>query len=395
MSRILLLLAVASCAPDGREDAPIEPKAVSQSATAPALGTTQSFAVLAGSTVTNTGSSVVTGNLGVSPGLAVTGFPPGLVLGGTIHAGDATAAQAQSDATTAYNALASQPCDQNLSGQDLGGMTLTSGTYCFSSSAQLTGTLTLDAQGNPGSIFIIKTGSTLTTASNSKVVIINGGSSCNVFFQIGSSATLGTGSAVMGSLFALTSITLTTGASLQGRAIARNGAVTLDTNSVNATVCSVAAVADAGSVVPDAGVAVPDAGTMVVNDAGTVIFVDAGIQELDAGMMTYPDAGVATHDAGECPEDAGTVIVPVVDAGPVVVIDAGVMIEDAGYCEDAGTLEVDAGVIVPVVDAGTPDAGLTCEAVCDLQTDHNNCGVCGNVCGATEACVAGVCVCNE
>ncbi len=200
--------------------------------TAPSLGAAQSFAALGGSTVTNTGSSVVTGNLGVSPGSAVTGFPPGVVVGGTIHAADATALAAQNSVVTAYNDLASQACTQDLTGQDLGGKTLTAGVYCFSSSAQLTGTLTLDAQGNPNAVFIFKIGSTLTTASAASVLMINSGSPCNVFWQVGSSATLGTSTVFVGNILALTSITLNTSARVTGRTLARNGALTLDTNAV-------------------------------------------------------------------------------------------------------------------------------------------------------------------
>jgi type VI secretion system secreted protein VgrG len=208
--------------------------------TAPSLGTAQSFAVLAGSTVTNTGASVITGDLGVSPGSAVTGFPPGVVIGGTIHAADALALSAQNSNTTAYNILAGQPCTADLTGQDLGGLTLTPGVYCFSSSAQLTGTLVLNAQGNAAAVFIFKIGSTLTTASNSLVQVINGGSNCNVFWQVGSSATLGTGTTFSGNILALTSITLTTGARVSGRALAQNGAVTLDTNTIDSTACGAA-----------------------------------------------------------------------------------------------------------------------------------------------------------
>ena len=199
--------------------------------TAPPLGTTQSFAVLGGSTVTNTGSSVLTGDLGVWPGLSITGFPPGTVTG-TTHLGDAVAQQAQSDLTTAYNDLAGQACGADLTSQDLGGMTLLPGVYCFSTSAQLTGTLTLDAQGNSGAVFIFQIGSTLTTASSSSVQLINGGSDCNVFWQVGSSATLGSGTSFAGSILALTSITLNTSANASGQLLARNGAVTLDTNNV-------------------------------------------------------------------------------------------------------------------------------------------------------------------
>ena len=207
------------------------------------LGTAQSFAVLGGSTVTNTGASVLTGDLGVSPGSAITGFlpvdgGPG-TLTGTTHAADATALQAQNDVVTQYNALASAACSQDLTGQDLGGMTLNPGVYCFSSSAQLTGTLTLNAQGNANASFIFKIGSTLTTASGSSVIVINSGNPCGVAWQVGTSATLGTTTSFIGNLIAMSSITLNTGANIAGgRALARNGAVTLDTNNISFAVCS-------------------------------------------------------------------------------------------------------------------------------------------------------------
>lgn len=202
------------------------------------LGTAQSFAVLGGSTVTNTGPSVLTGDLGVSPGAAITGFPPGTATGIT-HSADAVALQAQSDVTTQYNALASAACTADLTGQDLGGKTLTPGVYCFSTSAQLTGALTLNAQGNANATFVFKTGSTLTTASASSVAMINGGNPCLVAWQIGSSATIGTTTSFIGNLIALSSITLNTGANIIGRALARTGAVTLDTNNISTAACGV------------------------------------------------------------------------------------------------------------------------------------------------------------
>ena len=205
---------------------------------APPLGTAASFAVLAGSTATNTGDTVVTGDLGVWPGIAVTGFPPGIVTG-TIYEADAIAQQAQSDLTTAYDDLAGQACDLDLTDQDLGGLTLTPGVYCFDTSAQLTGVLELDAEGDPDAVFVFRIGSTLTTASNSSVSMLNSADPCNVFWQVGSSATLGTETAFAGSILALTSITLDTGADIDGRALARNGAVTMDTNRIS-NVCAAA-----------------------------------------------------------------------------------------------------------------------------------------------------------
>jgi hypothetical protein len=196
------------------------------------LGSASSFEVLGSSTVTNTGSTTVAGDLGVSPGTAVTGFPPGIVTGGTIHTNDAPASQAQSGVTIAYNNLSGRACDTDLSGQDLGGRTLVPGVYCFSTSAQLTGNLTLDAQGSSDAVFIFQVGSTLTTASASSVSLINNASPCNVFWQVGSSATFGTNTAFKGNVIALSSITATTGTNLNGRALARTGAVTLDTNNV-------------------------------------------------------------------------------------------------------------------------------------------------------------------
>jgi len=201
-------------------------------ATAPSLGDAASFAVLGGSTVTNTGATTLNGDLGLSPGSSITGFPPGDVVG-TTYAADAAAANAQLAATTAYNNLAGQGCDSDLSGQDLGARTLTAGVYCFSTTAQLTGTLTLDAQGDSAAVFVFQIVSTLTTISGASVVFINGGQNGNVFWQVGTSATLGTTTAFIGNILALTSITLNTGATISGRALARNGAVTLDTNTVS------------------------------------------------------------------------------------------------------------------------------------------------------------------
>ena len=250
---------------------------------APDLGGAQSFAVLGAATVTNTGMTIITGDLGVSPGTAITGFPPGVVIGGTIHAGDAVAAQAHSDAVIAYNALVAQACDFNyLDVQELGGLTLTPGVHCFPSSAQLTGTLTLVGSGP----FIFKIGSTLTTASNSSVVVIDGGQTCNgsnVFWAVGSSATLGTGTQFAGNTLALISITLTTGANVSGSALALTGAVTMDTNQVS--VC-----AGPGGTFPPAGaIKVTGGGQIPVPDPDSADPTAGGTGSASFGFNARPD----------------------------------------------------------------------------------------------------------
>jgi uncharacterized repeat protein (TIGR01451 family) len=282
-------------------------------AAAPPLGTEQSFAVLGGQTVTNTGPSVITGNLGVSPGSAVTGFPPGIVAGGTIHAADAVALQAQNDTTTAYNNLASQACTSDLTNQDLGGKTLVPGVYCFSSSAQLTGALTLNAGGDSHAVWVFKTTSTLTTASDSSVLLTNGGQPCNVFWQVGSSAVLGTTTSFVGSILALTSIALDTGADVSGRVLARNGAVTLDSNKVSAAACGLPPVTPIPPTLSKAfGPATIDAGGVSVltitlsnaNDTAASLTTPL-IDTLPSGVViaATPDAGTTcggtpTADAG-------------------------------------------------------------------------------------------------
>jgi ice-binding like protein len=200
------------------------------------LGTADSYAVLAGQTVTNTGPSTINGDLGVTPGAAITGFPPGTV-NGTLHAADAVALQAQSDLTTAYNDAAGRTPPAAVP-SDLGGLKLTGGVYKSASALQLTGALTLDAQGDPNSVFIFQAASTLITASASRVNLVNGAQPCNVFWQVGSSATLGTSSAFVGNITALTSISMNNAVTVQGRALARNGSVTLINDTISAGRCA-------------------------------------------------------------------------------------------------------------------------------------------------------------
>jgi hypothetical protein len=200
------------------------------------LGAASRFAVLAGGTVTNANVTTITGDLGVYPSSTPIGTIPPVVIGSSFL-GTPEALAGENAVTTAYNVLAAKPCGTVLTGLDLGGKTLAPGTYCFSTSAQLTGTLTLDAQLDPNAVWVFQIGSTLTTATAAIVRVINGGNLCNAFWQIGSSATLGTGTVFGGSVLAMASITLNTGTSVTGRVLGRAGSVTLDSNVVSIATC--------------------------------------------------------------------------------------------------------------------------------------------------------------
>jgi hypothetical protein len=214
------------------------------------LRSASDFTVLAGATVTNTGSTVVSadaglgGNLGVSPGSAVTGFPPGSVTPpGSIHAADSTAQTAVTDSTAALSDIQGRAPNTTFPPvHDLGGQTFTAGVYNDPSSLAVTGTVTLDGSGDPNSVFIFQAGSTLGTAAASTVLLTNGAQACNVFWGVGSSATLGANSAFNGTIVALTSTSVGAGADVQGRVLAGSGditgAVTLDTDVIHTPACA-------------------------------------------------------------------------------------------------------------------------------------------------------------
>ncbi|MET1088806.1 MAG: ice-binding family protein [Arthrobacter sp.] len=298
------------------------------------LGTADSYSVLAGSTVTNVGATTLQGDLGVAPGTAITGFPPGIV-GGAIHATDPSALQAQNDLTTAYNDIAGRPTTASLSdslpGQtlvDLAGQTLVDGVYTAASTLDLSGTLTLDGQGDPLSVFVFQVGSALTTASASNINLINGANACNVYWQVGSSATLGTDSNFKGNLLALTSVSVTTRAVVEGRVLARNGQVSLDTNVFTNPVCAVAPTASASaspsvtasvsaspsaSAVPTVSLTAPSAPN-AGNPAGSIPGVTSGTSgsigttpapsDSSTQQATETTAPVAGEDSGSGPSGA-------------------------------------------------------------------------------------------
>ena len=241
------------------------------------LGTAENFSVLGGQSVTNTGPSIIDLSVGVSPGTSITGFPPGIVgPPGTIQNNTPVAQQAQADLTAAYNNAAGRTVTTTLDSGELGGRMLVGGVYAGpdKSPLTLTGTLTLDGENNPDSVFIFQTNSTLTTASASTIVLINGATACNVFFQVGSSATLGSGSTFRGNILALTSISLNDAVTVEGRALARNGGVTLINDRFIAPDCDApvtsTTVPGGSTTVPGASTTVPGASTTVPGASTTV-----------------------------------------------------------------------------------------------------------------------------
>lgn len=264
-------------------------------ATQPRLGTALNFAAIAGSTITNTGPTVIKGNVALSPGSAITGFPPG--ISAVRNIADANAVKAKTDLVTAFTDAASAPSTSNLTGKNLGGLNLTAGVYSFSSSAQLTGKLTLSGTG----VFIFRIGSALTTATASAVLLRNGAQACAVYWEVGSSATLGSATQFQGNLMALTSITMVTGANIiTGRAMARNGALTLDTNQITppsgtCTAASTTRTTTSAPTTPSTGAAAPGSalpglGLLATIVGGLMVFAGRRRPRVD-GLSRRPPLG--------------------------------------------------------------------------------------------------------
>jgi uncharacterized repeat protein (TIGR01451 family) len=255
------------------------------------LGTAANFAVLAGSTITSTGSTTITGDVGLSPGTSVTGLTAGQV-NGTIYAGDSVALQAQADLTAAYDNATARPVSATIA-TELGGTTQTPGVYDSAAGTfGIDGTLTLDAQGDPDAVFIFEAATTLTTGSASNVLLINGAQAANVFWVVGTSATLGASSALPGNILALASITATTGATIDGRALAVNGAVTLDTNTISdlAPALVISMTAGTSSTAPGDTVSY----TVTIANTGPTAYTGATVTDSLAGVLDDATYGGAT-----------------------------------------------------------------------------------------------------
>jgi len=273
-----------------------------QAAQAPVgLGTADNFAVLAAAGVTNTGPTTINGDLGTWPNPAISGAPS---VTGATHAGNAVAQQAQADTTIAYNDAAGRTPVSTVA-TELGGQNLTAGVYDSAAGTfGLTGTLTLDAQGDPNAVFIFQASTTLITASDSTVSLVNGASACNVFWQVGSSATLGTNSTFKGTILALASITVTTGATIDGRTLARTGAVTLDTNTITRSACATpvttgttvtSSTNPSTSGAPVTFIAIV---TGVGGPTGSVVFYDNGTPIGTVALDDTGQASLTTSDLG-------------------------------------------------------------------------------------------------
>ena len=269
------------------------------------LGTAQNFAVLASSTLTNTGATAIVGNVGVSPGSAITGLSPGDITGGTLHANDAAASQAESDLATAYGVISGEASAHDLTGQDLGGLTLTPGVYHFDSSATLTGTLTLNAEGNPNARFDFQIGSTLITASNSAIQIINGARVRQRLFSGWRFRDSWHRIRRSRGIFSPTRTSrLNSGASmLEGRALSLDGAVSLDANQISAAEAdvSVTTTSSVGPVLAGANVGY----TITIANAGPDAAQVGGALGPGAGQhhvrLRHPDRGARVQSHQSCP----------------------------------------------------------------------------------------------
>ena len=312
------------------------------------LGTAEGFAILAGTTITNTGPTTITGDVGLHPGTSF--VDTGVTLIGTRYIADAVANQAKIDLVTAYNDAAGRPVSGAVP-VDLGGLTLTPGVYSSGGVLGITGTLTLDAQGDPDAVFIFQSTATLITASDSRVELINGARFCRVFWVVPSSATLGTNSEFVGHIFALTDIDAQTGATVEGQLLARNGQVTLDTNVITNEICAVERVID---ITKTASLTSLPAGggtvtyTYTVTNPGTVEFSDVVVTDDKVSPVTYVSGDTNGDEILQPGETwvytaTATLTATTTNVGTVTAIGAGVETTDAA----TATVTVAEGGLLP------------------------------------------------
>jgi uncharacterized repeat protein (TIGR01451 family) len=312
------------------------------------LGTTAGFAILAGTTITNTGPTTITGDVGLHPGSAF--VDTGVTLIGARHIADAVAEQAKVDLVTAYNDAAGRPVSSAVP-VDLGGLTLTPGVYSSGGALGITGTLTLDAQGDPDAVFIFQSTSTLITASDSNVVLINGARFCRVFWVVPSSATLGTDSTFVGHIFALTDIAAQTGATVEGQLLARNGQVTLDTNVITNEICeaerliNIIKTASPTSLPAGGGQVVY---TYTVTNPGTVEFSDVVVTDNMVSPVTYVSGDTNGDDILQPGETwiytaTANITATTTNVGTVTGVGAGVVTTDTATI----TVRVTTGGLLP------------------------------------------------
>jgi hypothetical protein len=305
------------------------------------FGSAESFAVLAHQTITNIGNTTINGDVGLYPGTSVTGFGT-VTLNGTLHVTNTVAMNAKADLLTAYNDAKGRTTTTVVTPADLGGRTLTPGVYTAATSIGLTGTLILDGGGDSNAVFIFQAGSALTTASNSEIQLINGASASNVFWQIGSSATLGTNSKFAGNIMAQESITLTTGVVLTGKIMALTGSVTLDSDVIlSSSVEETGSTTYRMSIVKTADATEVEVGdtvnyTITVKNTGRATLNGISVTDEMIGL----DETIATLAVGDSS----------IFTGSFVTLTAGVLTNTASASDDQASYVIDS-VSVTVVES--------------------------------------------
>ncbi|SDE30878.1 ice-binding family protein [Auraticoccus monumenti] len=329
------------------------------------LGTAEDFSVLGAETVTNTGPSILSDNLGVSPGAAITGFPPGQVRG-TIHAADEVAAAAQADLRIAYNDAAGRASTAAV-GPDLTGETLVGGVYTASTTLALNGALTLDGENDPDAVFIFQVPSALLIGTGSSVELIRGAQACNVFWQVGSSATIDAGTTFVGSVMALASVSVLTGSTVDGRVLARTGQVSLQTNVFTSSACVAASPSPdpepSGSPSPSDSATPSDSPSP--SDSATPSPSDSATPSDSPSPSTTPTASVSPT-ATESPTESDS---PTASTPPTSSVDAESDADSDAGPDTASDADSDAGTDRSSTSDSDADSGSDSDSNAEADSD--------------------------